>query len=157
MNFQEAPHGEYTDQMRSYGLYLHRTGRQEILFDALRGFERDDDAFVPLRAPRLRRKGVAGDGLAAAGAGSWRFRRFDWSLPPSPFGACPEALQMPERRRCERFTSHPLQERDRWSTGRFGGVPQSLPGSLPKGPTRDPSDLGTRLCDRRADAVYLSL
>ncbi len=83
MKFEEAPHGEYTHEMRAYGLQLYCSGGQEVLLDALRRCEKDDDSDVPLRAPRLRRKGVAGNELAAASGGSTDSGSLNWSLPPS--------------------------------------------------------------------------
>jgi hypothetical protein len=58
--------------MRSYGLYLHGTGGQEVLFDSLRRCEEDDDFVLSLRSFRVRRQGIGvegvggGEGLSAA-------------------------------------------------------------------------------------------
>ncbi len=46
-------HVEYPCKVRSYGLYVHGPGGQEVLLDALRGRKGHDDVVVPLRTSRM--------------------------------------------------------------------------------------------------------
>ena len=67
--FSGGTNGERTHQMRSYGMYVHGTCGQEILFAALRGREEHDDPDVPLRSSWLRREGLKLIELTAEGHG----------------------------------------------------------------------------------------
>jgi hypothetical protein len=64
-------HVEYTNQMRSYGMYVYGPRGQEILFDALRGCKEYDDPDVSLRTPWVRRKSVTVEGLGSGGPAVW--------------------------------------------------------------------------------------